>query len=689
MIKKRRTAKWYHGMALTLSVMLTVGSATALAQETAENDSWRQKIDAELAAVMETASDTDLIPVWLWRDSVPVKEIDRMVLEETGMNPAVYEDNERFEAEIAPALAASIENRVGYEAAHYREIAPEDVQDTVPDTLTASEDVAESSSLSSSVQSNADLSLNDDGMDRTMSLVDRAIHAEINRYNMSRREIVSREYTEMNHAFLRTQVGDKDREVIYNSLVTSTIIVEATKAEINDFARSPEVNSISLYEEVEVQPALCDVLDQIHDTSVKNYANGTYNGTGIKIGIIEAKSLIYDPNAFMLKDVSNLFAVDLSGVEEKIDSTVSKAEGKYHATTVTSIIKGKSVTCNGKTFEGVVPNATVYQAGARTTQDILAAMRCLVMPSFGVNIINMSLQFDSGLGYHNFDKEVDEIICNTGIIVICSAGNKDPTDANSTYHVTSPGKALNAITVGNAATKSLTTSPLDPPYHMHHTTKYVHADYLPNKPDVAAPGIVNIPVSSTELGDLHTGTSIAAPIVTGIVAQMLQKYASMKGHPEQVKAKLMLNCKANQISTSGNDLTDNSYLRQKSGAGLVHGNDAALASNVNFPFHIAPDVTPVPQNMSVTVPANKTVRIVMTFLRQSQENINSAYDLDELDLYLFNAKTGQRAAYSSSIKNNVEIIEFTSPYECSYLIRFTVASVESEALKGAVYWKIL
>ena len=666
-------------MALTLSVMLTVGSATALAQETAENDFWRQKIDAELAAVMETASDADLIPVWLWRDSVPVKEIDRMVLEETGMNPAVYEDNERFEAEIAPALAASIENRVGYEAAHYREIASEDMQDTAPDTLTASEDATESSSLSPSVQSNADLSLNDDGMDRTMSLVDRAIHAEINRYNMSRREIVSREYTEMNHAFLRTQVGDKDREVIYNSSVTSTIIVEATKSEINDFARSPEVNSISLYEEVEVQPALCDVLDQIHDTSVKNYAGGTYNGTGIKIGIIEARKQLYDPNAFMLKNVTNLFTVDLTNVKDPAIGS--------HATLVTSIIKGKSVTCNGKTFEGVVPNATVYQAGAWYVQDMLDAMECLAMPSFGVDIINMSLQTPTGVEYNAFDNQVDRIICNTGLIVVCSAGNI--TDEDPTPNVTSPGKALNAITVGNAATKSLTTYPLDPPYHMHRTTKYVHADYLPNKPDVAAPGIVNIPVSSTELGDLHTGTSVAAPIVTGIVAQMLQKYASMKGHPEQVKAKLMLNCKANQISTSGNDLTDNSYLRQKSGAGLVHGNDAALASNANFPFHIAPDVTPVPQNMSVTVPANKTVRIVMTFLRQSQGDINSTYDLDDLELYLFNAKTGKREAYSSSIKNNVEIIEFTSSYQCSYLIRYTVAGVASEALKGAIYWKIL
>lgn len=65
---------------------------------------------------------------------------------------------------------------------------------------------------------------------------------------------------------------------------------------------------------------------------------------------------------------------------------------------------------------------------------------------------------------------------------------------------------------------------------MHASSSYNHESYLPNKPDIVAPGTrIRVVQSTTGTSNFYysngaesTGTSFAAPIVTGIVAQMQQ-----------------------------------------------------------------------------------------------------------------------------------------------------------------------
>ncbi|MCB6414838.1 S-layer homology domain-containing protein [Faecalimonas umbilicata] len=126
------------------------------------------KISQELLTVMDGAEDDELIPVWLWKESISDERIVQMLLEEEGIDSADYEQN------------------------------PE-------------------------------------------------------KYAEERKEIVRREYSALNDSFVETYVG-KDRKVIYNSRYTSTLVVEATKAEIEAYASLDDVLEISLYEEEIEEP---------------------------------------------------------------------------------------------------------------------------------------------------------------------------------------------------------------------------------------------------------------------------------------------------------------------------------------------------------------------------------------------------------------------------------------------------
>lgn len=182
---------------------------------------------------------------------------------------------------------------------------------------------------------------------------------------------------------------------------------------------------------------------------------------------------------------------------------------------------GQSATRNGQVFEGVVPLATTYQINIPKTDQqgiflatSLVALQALLSPPYSVDVINFSAGWFNGSGYEAFDREFDELLINTGVTFVKSSGNEGGP-------ITSPGKALNVITVGNVNT-STGLADTDAPYNMQRFSSYTEAGYLPNKPDIAAPG-TNM---STILGNnelyTNTGTSFAAPLVTGVIVQMMQ-----------------------------------------------------------------------------------------------------------------------------------------------------------------------
>lgn len=205
MLKKKSIV--YIGL-VVLAVVIGALLMMAAIQHKSQDDKWKEKIDEELWEVMGEKYKKDLIEVYLWlKDTVDYKTIDQALIDEKGMDPAVYENEYRFNNEIVVQITKEVEERLGYEKAHKK---------------------------------------GPDGC----SPVDHALHKKVDEYVMARREIVKRKYSAFNDKFIEDNIAGKDRRIIYNSRYTSTLVVEATKAEIEAYANMDIVEGVSFYEEL-------------------------------------------------------------------------------------------------------------------------------------------------------------------------------------------------------------------------------------------------------------------------------------------------------------------------------------------------------------------------------------------------------------------------------------------------------
>jgi len=620
------------------------------------DQNWRDKISDELWSAMEEAGEEDLLTVYLWLNQIDQDEIDQAVREEKGMDPAIYEDETRFQTEIVSKLEEKLVSRVGYEAAHAKEEA-----------------------------STTAFSLNENGAyhDTSMSLVDRAVQGESNRYLQAKRDVTIREYSERNGTFVEENVADPQK-VLYQSTCVSMVVVKATKDEICDYAKSPSIHDISLYHKMEIQPSMDTVFDQVNagynGTKGTSFNNGNgYKGTGIKIGIIETG--FHDAEHPLLLDQS--LAGRLYRVRYPLDLSFNP-QVTDHATQVAAMLVGYGEDGEETIHEGIVPLATAYLttiSGDITLypdeDDFVLHYRPFEELTLrGVSVINCSFGvFPGSLGerhYMELDRYVDEFILSTGITVVVSAGNYQSA-TNPYNEVLTPGKAFGAITVGNAETISSSHSSISAPYGMHFSSSYVADDSLPNKPDISAPG-TNVSILKKDGENFYsvTGTSFAAPIVTGVVAQLQQKGPLIfRTEPGLVKNVLILGADKTKIRTNTTTPSDsantqvatpsyNSYLWQKSGAGLV---DAVETLNHSSSSNWGTSTFYETGTEAITAgryfESGTELRVVLTWKASHCELLEEGdASGDNLLLHLENA-SGAMVASSIYGINNVRIIEYT------------------------------
>jgi len=631
---------------LFTSPAVTLGASTTM--------SWQTKISAELWKIITEKSDDDLIPIWLWLKDIDQSIITNVLISEEGIDPAVYEDEMRFEKEIVFEITRRVEEANGCEIAHNK---------------------------------------GKDGM----SLVDLAVSDEMDKYIIVRREIVMREYSALNDIFIVNNIGEKQRDVIYSSRSTPSLILEATKSEIFAYAKQEIVNDISLYVEMTFTPNFDPLLNQIGADSINgtksnkfNYGSG-YKGNNIVIGIIETlepntTNARFDPNAPQLNGIPNTRLVYYNdagpsggGLRDSITNNLIPIGISTHATVVTSIIVGQSDSASGLICEGVVPNATVYQTPFVTTADLLRAIDQLA--SKGVHVINISAGANTGAAYDQIDRDVDQKIASLHVNIVVAAGNHHQ-DNNPNNYVMSPGKALNAITVGNADTLAVSNGVLsirNAPFGMDTTSSYAHDAYLPNKPDIAAPG-TNIPVILYDANNVKrvypfTGTSCAAPFVTGIVAQMMQTSSGsfLKVCQDVTKAILVLSATTDITTTNNPATSGNNYLRNKSGAGLV--NAAGAINHINSAGGFFSAVLPsLSRTDGLICYYDQKIRLVLVFDKQNTNLISSQSDLDDFNIYIRDS-SGNLITSSTSLYNNVEIVEFIPPATGTYVLQIVCAQL--------------
>lgn len=505
-----------------------------------------------------------------------------------------------------------------------------------------------------------------------------------------KRSVTAELYREYNNTFIENRVVNKNL-ISYQSEYTGTIVLFATEEQIKSLARDITVEEITYWHNYKPVAETCTINKQIGSdvatgTKSSNYNNGSgYFGNGVKIGIIEAESGRYDPDVLQLKDVPSSHLEYVSSKKDNESTLIPEISD--HATVITSIIVGSGYAYAGTEFESIAPGAKVYQMSIDSENGLYRAFDKLV--SKGVSVINFSGGFpEYTTAYSNVDRQIDRMIYNTGVTFVTSAGNTD----TSGICVTSPGKAYNAITVGNAFTKGQTAmdSELSIPYSINSSLSYAEKAYLSNKPDLVAPG-TNIVCNVSETGiSMFSGSSLSAAIVTGVVAQLHEADYDLAGDVILTKAILLAGADKTIIY---DDYDNTNRFGEKSGAGFVNAENSIKIANskryLDTSFHLQSCSVPTYRSDKIYLTAGQVYRFVMTYNKPEDYLIQEQYKND-VDIELLDPN-GNVVKYSRSKYHNVEVMEYTVPTTGSYYYRLTLANKDATTngyLDTAFAWHV-
>jgi len=387
---------------------------------------------------------------------------------------------------------------------------------------------------------------------------------------------------------------------------------------LTDLAADPDVAYISpdrpLYGTNNGSPTA--VLDYHTDTvnAAVAWAQGL-NGTGIGVAVID--SGIIDIPDFHAQNNLVVFSQNFVG------GTSGSANDQYgHGSHVAGIIAGTGNKSTGSqyfyTFKGIAPNVNLInlrvldQNGVGTDSQVIAAIQMAIQlkSKYNIRVINLSLGrpvYESST-LDPLDQAVEQA-WKAGIVVVVAAGNEGRNNSKNTSGygtITAPGNDPYVITVGAMKTTGTSNRADDQiaSYSSKGPTLYDHVV----KPDLVAPGnrIISLYTAGLTMNQLYpgneiptslyqtngnstasdtyyvlSGTSMAAPVVSGAAALLLQKSPNLT--PDQVKARLMKTAYKNVVtySTATDPVTGQTYNSQADiftvGAGYLDI-QAALAS---------------------------------------------------------------------------------------------------------------
>jgi serine protease AprX len=329
--------------------------------------------------------------------------------------------------------------------------------------------------------------------------------------------------------------------------------------------------------------------DRLVKVSLANTAQATnapyawglgLDGSGVGVAVIDS-GIVDKKTSSAKKSDLNKFGTGSTRIvysQSWVNDGLGFLDGYGHGTHVAGIIGGDGYNSTGsgftQTFKGIAPNVNLINLrvldshGVGTDSSVIAAIQTAIAlkSKYNIRVINLSL------GRPIFESYTLDPLCQAveaayraGLVVVVAAGNdgRDNSMGTSGYGtIFSPANDPYVITVG--AMKSMGTPTRSDDLIATYSSKGPTAIDHIAKPDLVAPGNQVISVMENPNATLvktypHnavpmsyfvqngsatassyftlSGTSMAAPVVSGAAALLLQAHSSLT--PDQVKSRLM------------------------------------------------------------------------------------------------------------------------------------------------------
>ncbi len=237
------------------------------------------------------------------------------------------------------------------------------------------------------------------------------------------------------------------------------------------------------------------------------------------------------------------FEKRITGFVDFCQGRIAAYDDNGHGTHISGIAAGsggQAVLYHNRDLSGIAPESDILMMkvldakGNGSTDHVLAAIDWIVKKKeeFKIRILNISVGMlpNAGASEQRMLLEAVEDLWDRGIVVVAAAGNNGPREQS----ITIPGISRKIITVGSSDDEGgiVKQKGLERGYSGKGPTGCCIV-----KPEILAPGTNVMSCKNSGKGYVvKSGTSMAAPVVSGAIALLLEKEPALT--PQQVKLRL-------------------------------------------------------------------------------------------------------------------------------------------------------